>query len=112
MWTKHEAPKKPTKRTVPAVRRRKTSYPDALLVLPKEMVPGPRLDVFSDGNRLGFKVGEVGDYLVHTNNPRAATRQLRIPGKFAAQVPVGTTDVAVTEADGMLVLDLATLNAA
>lgn len=111
MWTKHEAPHKPKRRLVPAVRRRSTG-PDALLVLPREMVTGPRADVFSDGDRLGFKLGTEGDYPVQHHSPKAATRVLRIPGKFAARLPVGTTDIAMTHEDGMLVLDLATLSAA
>lgn len=111
MWIKHEAPKKPARRTLPAVRRRSTGR-DALLVLPCEMITGPRADVFSDGDRLGFRLGAEGDYPVQTPNPRAATRALRIPGKFAARLPVGTTDIAVTHEDGMIVLDLATLIAA
>lgn len=110
MWIKHEPPKKPARRTQPAIRRRSTG-PDALLVLPHEMITGPRADVFSDGDRLGFKLGETGDYPVQTNNPRAATRALRIPGKFAALVPVGTTEIALSHEDGMLVLNLAALAA-
>lgn len=110
MWTKHEAPKKPARRTQPAIRRRSTG-PDALLVLPQEMITGPRADVFSDGDRIGFRLGAEGDYPVQTPSRKAATRVLRIPGKFAARVPVGTTDIAVTHEDGMLVLDLSALAA-
>ncbi len=110
MWTKHEAPHKPSRRTVPAVRRRSTG-PDAVLVLPTDMITGPRADVFSDGDLIGFKLGTEGDYPVQTTNPRAATRVLRIPGKFAGRIPVGTTDIPVQHRDGMLVVNLAALAA-
>lgn len=110
MWTKHEAPKKPARRMQPAIRRRSTG-PDALLVLPQEVITGPRADVFSDGDRLGFRLGQDGDYPVQTPNAPAATRVLRIPGKFATRVPVGTTDISLTQEDGMLVLDLAAIAA-
>lgn len=111
MWQKIENKSNPKRRTGAVVRKRKTGFSIATLELPREMVSGDRADIFQDGTRIGFLIGNTGDYAVQGREPKRGCRRITIPHRIAAAIPAGSTSIALTEAGGMLVLDLASLAA-
>lgn len=96
------------KRTSPAVVR--GSKGNASLVLPEGMVDATRADIFSDGNgRLGFTFGHEGAYAARRANQSSRALRVSIPVKFAERIPMGTTDVVLTNDGPVTVLDLSVL---
>lgn len=109
MWQRIDNPIAPKRRTTPAVARR-SNQNHAYLVLPAEMVTGPRAEVFTapDG-RIGFLFGQKGQFSVTADHPRAKSRRVTVPAQVKLPVPVGLTEITLERIDGMLVLDPSTL---
>ena len=103
-WKKVEKARPGRRRQRPAVARAGRL---ASLVLPKEMVPADRADVYVDGDLLAFHIHDGGSrFVAKSGGAKAASMKLSIPAQFAARIPLGTTDVELAEEDGMLILDL------
>jgi hypothetical protein len=91
----------------------KTKTGATQLSLPEALVPHMAVDVFCDeAGRIGFKFHNRGKRKVW--RPSRWTKQLRcsLPRSFAGTIPLGTTDVELTDEDGMLVLDLSAVGKA
>jgi hypothetical protein len=103
MWTKVDKKKGADQRQSFAVVRWSNA---AALIVPGCAVVGERADVYVDGNRIGYRIGDSGEFSVSVANKASVAKRVTIPSRFVGMVPEGTTDATVTMEGGMIVLDL------
>lgn len=93
------------KRSVPAVTRVSTNPSVAYVSLPQGMTGDGRATIYTDGDRLAYKIGARGTYKVYRASSNSCHR-VAVPSQYADRIPFGTTDAVLTSEGGMYVLDL------
>lgn len=99
------------RRDRPCVARSVDRPEAAYLMLPRDMVHGDRVSIYTDKRgRIAFEFDITGEYAVRATSRTSYTRRITIPKALVHVIPFGLHDVDLERTgEGWLILDPQTL---